>query len=417
MVHESNSSEKKAGSLFSYFFVVFIDNFGFSIVFVMFAPLFLDPSFGMVSADSSQTAKNILLGLSFVAFPLFQFFGAPILGDIADLMGRKKALYISILGLCAGFILSALSVKYHLTSLLIISRFISGFFAGNLSISLAGIADLSTTEKERGRNFGYVAALMGGSWIFAMILSGFLTNPNMVGQSGPSLVFWISAALIFLNFLIVLFFLRETHIVKEGGVKIDLLAGLKNIRRALSVKELRKYYCIYFLWIIGWGAGIQWLQAYTMENFQTPQHLFVLFMVVFGILWSCGSSFINAYCLRYTSSASLAKIGMFVIAALVFIQVFINMFFLFALIFCLAGIFSAFSMSNILNLISLEADENIQGSVMGISQSVSAIGWIVGSILAFIIFGTNSFVFYPVLGILLFIGAILLTATRKSVES
>ena len=54
---------------------------------------------------------------------------------------------------------------------------------------------------------------------------------------------------------------------------------------------------------------------------------------------------------------------------------------------------------------------------MGLSQSVSALGWIVGSLLSIVIFAVHSFAFYPILGILLLIGAIVLTVTRKSVKS
>ena len=38
-------------------------------------------------------------------------------------------------------------------------------------------------------------------------------------------------------------------------------------------------------------------------------------------------------------------------------------------------------MSNILNLISLSAPTNMQGKVMGLSQSTMALGWIIGPIL------------------------------------
>jgi MFS transporter, DHA1 family, tetracycline resistance protein len=407
---------KNRKSLLAYLMVVFIDNFGFSIVFVMFAPLFLDPTFGMVSPTMGKMAKDVVLGIAFIAFPLFQLFGAPILGDIADLMGRKKALVVSIIGLFIGFVLSAFSVWAISKTLLIISRCISGFFAGNLSISLAGIADLSVSERERGKNFGYVAALMGGSWIFSMILSGFLSNIQMVGHSGPMLVFVISALLILVNLLIVLLFLQETFIPDGRGVKIDLWVGIKNIKKALEIKALRRNFLVYFLWVIGWGSGVQWLQAYDMQVFHTKSSVFVLFMVVFGALWSCGSSFINTYCLRFFSSVTLSRIGLYAIAVLTFFRLFMPNFFLFALIICISGIISSFTMSNILNIISLKASDDIQGRVMGLSQSIQALGWIVGSITSIVIFAAGIKAFYPILGVLLLIAALILTTTREGVE-
>ena len=97
-------------SLLPVYFVLFIDNFAFAVIFAIFGPLFIDPSYGMVTAEMSSLSKNLLLGVALGLFPLGQFIGAPFLGDIADRFGRKKAFYITITGLIIGFILSGFSV-------------------------------------------------------------------------------------------------------------------------------------------------------------------------------------------------------------------------------------------------------------------------------------------------------------------
>jgi len=89
------SSERK--ELFPIFFVVFMDNFGFSMLFTLLAPLLLLPEYGMDVAHLSLWVRNVLLAITFGVFPLTQFFGSPIIGDFADHFGRKKALYITVL--------------------------------------------------------------------------------------------------------------------------------------------------------------------------------------------------------------------------------------------------------------------------------------------------------------------------------
>lgn len=390
---------KKIGSLFAYFFVIFLDSFGFSITFILFAPLFLDPSFDLVSASTSLSMKHFLLGIAFLAFPLFQFFGAPILGDIADLIGRKKTLYVSTLGLCFGFILSAIAISAHTKILLILSRALCGFFAGNLSISLAGVADLSHSEKERGKNFGYVTALMGIGWIGSMIFSGFISNAKIFAHAldGPIIVFWANALLAFINFMVVFLYLKETHQTSVSTTKIRLLAGIKNLKEAFLIHDLKWLFLAVFLWYVGWGSGIQWLQIYAVEHYAVNAFVFTIFMIFMGISWISGSSFVNTISLKFFPSKTLAVTGMSVVSLLLILQVAMPSFMAYAIVYCIAAVFASFTLSNTLNLISLQASEDIQGSTMGLSQSMQALGWIGGSLLSTLIFEITSWIFFPVI--------------------
>ena len=143
-------------SLFPVYFVLFIDNFAFAVIFSIFGPLFVDPSLGFVTAEMSAATRNIMLGFALALLPLGQFFGCPFLGDIADRFGRKKAFYITIIISILGFLLSSYSIFVHSYFLLLISRLLTGFFSGNLSICLASIADLSPNEKVRAKNFSMI---------------------------------------------------------------------------------------------------------------------------------------------------------------------------------------------------------------------------------------------------------------------
>ena len=60
---------KQKSSLFSVFFTFAVDNLGATIVFPIFAPLFLDPSKGLLGADVSQAYKTTLLGFFLGIYP------------------------------------------------------------------------------------------------------------------------------------------------------------------------------------------------------------------------------------------------------------------------------------------------------------------------------------------------------------
>jgi MFS family permease len=54
-------------------------------------------------------ASRFQIGLLLAAYPLAQFFGAPLLGSVSDRIGRKPVLLFSIVGTGASFVVLALA--------------------------------------------------------------------------------------------------------------------------------------------------------------------------------------------------------------------------------------------------------------------------------------------------------------------
>ncbi|MCH9812239.1 MFS transporter, partial [bacterium] len=119
--------------LFPVFLIVFVDNFGYSLVFNLLSPLLLKPEYGMMAAATSVHLKNAMLALTFGIFPLGQFFSAPLIGEFADIHGRKNAFYLSLFGMTIGFLLSAWAIAVQSIWFLFFSRLVTGIFAGNIS--------------------------------------------------------------------------------------------------------------------------------------------------------------------------------------------------------------------------------------------------------------------------------------------
>ena len=142
-------NKKKA--MLPLFSIVLLDMLGIGIIIPIIAPIMLDPSLGALPFSYSLATRNILLGLIIAVFPLFQFFGAPILGALSDKHGRKKLLMLSMAGGFLGYGLFGLGVEFHNIWLLFLGRIIAGFMGGNISIAFSAIADISS-EKEKAKN-------------------------------------------------------------------------------------------------------------------------------------------------------------------------------------------------------------------------------------------------------------------------
>lgn len=401
MSSELTTKERKR-SLFSVFSVASLDNFGFGLVFILFAPLILNSSYGMLDPNTSVGMRNVILGVLFAVFPLTQFLGAPLLGDFADRFGRKKALYLTIIGTTIGYILSGIAIEGHSVGLLIFSRLWTGFFAGNLSICLAAIADFSPDEKTRGKNYGLVTVVWGVSWPIAMIVGGYLSDPTLSPLFRPSLPFFITAVLSVLSYLVIHYYFTETH-PGIKGVKFDLGKSFSNINLALKVKQMRPYFLVLLFWTIGWGFSVQWFGAYSIELYKVSQEKVSWALICQGLFWVVGGSFLNPFLLRRFSSWVVALIGIAFAALFIFASTTISGFWNFSLVYWIAAIGASFGMSNTLNLVSLSASEEMQGRAMGLSQSMMSLAWFIVPLLGSVLGDLDIHLFYVIAGIILLI--------------
>ena len=75
------SSQKR--QLWVIYTIVFLGFIGISMPYLIFPALFLNPEFSILSADSSESSRALLLGITLAVYPLGQFIGSPILGALS----------------------------------------------------------------------------------------------------------------------------------------------------------------------------------------------------------------------------------------------------------------------------------------------------------------------------------------------
>lgn len=375
-------------ALLPVYFVLFVDNFAFAITFAIFGPLFVDSSYGFISKSMSVSSINIMLGIALATFPLGQLIGAPLLGDIADRFGRKKAFYITILGGTAGIVLSGVSIMIHSYIALILTRLITGFFSGNMSICLASIADLSPDEKTRARNFSVIIILTGVSWMLAILSGAYYSNPSLTGQFNLAFPFFITGVLFIITFLTTVYFFKETHKTDEP-FHINLFQGFIDVIETFKIKKLRLLYLVYTLWILGWGVTLQWYNPFVLEKFQVSTISVNWSLFLLGITWMFGGYYVNNFLIHRWPGLPLIVIANALITVCLLGMSLMESFIPFAIFFAISCIPAAFSWPNIMNLISINAPGNIQGKVMGISQSFRSVSFIIATFLGGILAGIN----------------------------
>jgi DHA1 family tetracycline resistance protein-like MFS transporter len=366
---------KKASPLLAVFITVFIDMLGVGIIIPIFAPLIIKNEYGLLSPDSSEASRNLIYGILTATFALFQFFGAPILGALADKHGRKKILRFSLYGTLVGYILFAIAIHLNLLWLLFVARALPGFMGGNISIVLASLADISD-PKDRAKNFGLVGMAFGLGFILGPFIGGTL------GKLHLALPLWATAGLTLVNIILVNIQFPETFQPSGSTAKISLFTGFKNIKRAFAMKELNIIFLTLFLQAFGFSFFMQFFQVFLIKKFDFDQlqigHLFGYI----GIWIAFTQGVLTRYFAGKYNSVQILRISLIGLSASLFLILGPPAAWMLILTQPLVAIFQGLSQPNLTSIVSILSPKESQGEILGIQQSVQSAAFAIPPIIA-----------------------------------
>ena len=402
-----HSLHKHRRSLLPVFITYFLDNFGLAIIYPIFTPLLLNPKHLFIEASATYIERTILLGLLIGSFPLAQFFGAPLIGQFSDRFGRKKAFYITILGTAIGYSITACAIMQNTLPLLFASRFLTGLFAGNLTLCLAAIADMSPDQHARTKNFGLIAAIGGLSFILAILLGGILSNPHFGTHFNPSFPFWITASLSYINFFLMIILFHETHPAR-APTGFNPFRGMQNLAEAVRNPSLRILYIINFFFMLSWVTSMQFFPASLIKIFGIPNEEITWSLVMIGTIWSLSNLCLNRYLSKRFYSAKTLLICLLIQGSfLLFLSTTGNLY-LFLGFFFSSAICASLNWTNGLATVSIKASPEMQGSILGVNQSLSAIAAMSGPAIGGVLAGVGNHLIFLFTGTCCFLAFTLL---------
>jgi len=274
--------QKKQYAIIPIALTVFLDLLGLGIVIPILPAILLDPIGGILPLNYSYTVRILMYGFLVASYPIAQFFGAPVLGTLADGYGRKKLLLLSLCGTLIGYIIFVTGILQGNVILLFIGRMIDGFTGGNISVAQSAIADISN-EKTKARNFGLIGMCFGLGFVIGPFIGGKLSDPYIYEGFTYATPFFVSIVLTVINIILVCVNLQET-IINKRAVRIDFFTGFKNIKSAFSFHKLRVMFLVVFLLNIGHNFFTQFLQVFLMGKFGFTQSKVADFFCVYGNL-------------------------------------------------------------------------------------------------------------------------------------
>lgn len=237
-------------TIFTLYIIYCFDIAAIVVVFIIFTPLLLDSTAHFVRPEMSISNRNLILGFLIACYPIAQFFSCPILGDLSDHFGRKRILLISTSATAFCFFLSAIAILEESLPMLMISRLVGGFFAGNAALAQASVSDYNT-GKGKARAMALFTMTGGFAWIIGPFIGAFFSNSKILPWFNFDVPFWLLGLLFFFATGILLFTMPK----REKNFSISspsLLNSLKSMFSVFRAKLLVTPLVCFGFYILGW---------------------------------------------------------------------------------------------------------------------------------------------------------------------
>jgi len=374
-------------NLFGLFLVIFLDLLGVGIIIPVLAPLIYDANSTLVPAGWDARQINLLYGLMIGIYPIMQFFGAPILGSLADRFGRKKLLTTSLVGTLIGYLITGWGIMTGQLWLIFAGRGLDGFTGGNIAVANSAIADMSS-EEDRASNFGLVGAAFGLGFIFGPFLGGVLSNPELVPWFSSQLPFWVTAGLTSINLFVIAAAFKET--LKDSiFTKLSIFTGFKNLYKALHMTELHTIFFVIFLHQLGFAFFTQFFPVYLVQKFAFDETQIGLLFGYTGIWIAFGQGVLTRIVAKFAGPVKALKHSLVVLALALGTLVLPTAPWLFMIIKPIIAMAEGISFPNSTAIASNLGPNNKQGEIMGIVSSIRAAGMAIPPIAAALLLTVN----------------------------
>lgn len=350
--------------------IAFVDYLGIGLVYPVFAVLLFDPKDSIIAESASLTYRGAMLGILIGLTPLTQFFSSPILGKLSDFKGRKKILiYGTAIG-CLGYGLAIVGIGMHSLALLFLYRIFVGISEGTIAVAQAMIADIST-EENKTRRFALFNASLGTGFTIGPFLGGKLADPSVANWCGYAMPFSIAGILCLINFFLILWKFPETRGVKEE-FSIKVLDSVINIRNVFLWEKLRWLFLAAFAFSFGWSFFNEFIPLLLRARFGFAPSEIGNYYAYGGAWYALSAGLMTAPLLKYFAPEKIVIKALMGCAVCMLLYLVVQeaqsiWWILPPFMYCLSVTYPTTGA-----LVSNQANDENQGEVLGVYQSVIA---------------------------------------------
>lgn len=337
------------------FFIIVINLIGFGII-IPLLPFYAE----------RLGASELTIGILFSSFSIAQLIASPFIGFLADRLGRKPVLIVSLIGTAISFALLAVAQSLWL---LFLARILDGISGGNITIARTYIADL-LEEKDRSKGYGLIGAAFGIGFIAGPLLSGFLVTLSL---SAPA---WVATALALLACFATAVWLPETL----RKAKEERRSFWQDFAALSKLPNLRFLLILNFLMWAAFSVYQTTFALFVSRRFSfSPEY--VSYSIAFvGVLGVITQGWLVRIIVPKIGEKKALVLGLLLSGLGLGIAAFAPTPVLFLLCLIPSAIGNGMAVPSLLSLLSTQAPMTLQGSLQGINGSIESLSRIVGPI-------------------------------------
>ncbi len=348
------------------FVTLLIDVMGWGLIIPVMADLIAQLK--GIPVNEASTYGALLLSV----FAITQFLFSPVIGNLSDRYGRRPVLLFSLLGFGIDYIILALAPTY---GWLFVGRVIAGITGASFTTATAYIADISTDETTRAKNFGLIGAAFGLGFVLGPALGAFLA---IWGIRAP---FYAAAALCLLNCLYGYFLLPES-LSKEKRRPFEWKRAnpIGSLRFLTTHPEIGGLALGFFLIYLG-AQSVQgnW-NFFTIYRFGWSEKMVGISLAVVGVLVGAVQAGLTRVIVPRIGNEKSIYLGLSLYTLGLVLFAFATqswMMFAFLIPYCLGGICGP----SLQSVISVHVPANQQGELQGALTSLMSLTTIFGPLI------------------------------------
>ncbi|PCI78291.1 hypothetical protein COB21_01310 [Candidatus Aerophobetes bacterium] len=354
---------------------VFVDVLGLALSLPVLTIIFTSDSFFSEPVSDSMRLAYLSVGLAI--YPLFMFFGSSVMGDLSDVIGRKKVLLFCMGGFVIGFCLMGIGCFARSLTLLFIGRALTGLTAASLPTTLAAISDMSSSH-DKAANMSLVVLAQCLGFVLGPFIGGVLSDSSIVAFFSPAIPFYTAALFALVAFMWISFAYKDVR-KPDTKKKIDPLRVVTVFVEVAKHARIRLLTLIFLLQQVGMALFIQLVLIYLRQYFHYSGFMLGMFNVFFGVIMCLGVVLVpmltRKFRVEWLACITVGAMGLSQMLMLftAHLQYFIW------IIAMLIAVFGIIAWTAILASFSNAAESHVQGWALGITGSVVALSFFIGS--------------------------------------
>jgi DHA1 family tetracycline resistance protein-like MFS transporter len=317
-------------------------------------------------------ASPTTLGFLVSSFSVAQFVCSPLLGRLSDRIGRRPVIILSLFGTAVGSLITGGATSVWM---LFAGRIVDGASGASVSVAQGAVTDVAAPE-DRPHLLGLLGAAFGVGFVLGPALGG------VAALWGPRVPFFVAAGIAFVNGLVALKRLPETHRPGERSIRVAM-PTVNSVERRRTLTRLA---LVAFVATAAFSAFEATFSLLGERRFDlTESSVFVVFIGIGLLLVAVQGGMVRPVNARFGAVGTLRlaltvnAVGLLLLAAATTWVLLVP-----ALVLLVLG--QGLATPTLSTLVANRADQGRRGGALGFQQSAGALARIVGPAMGGVLF-------------------------------